>query len=128
MSVPVQQIVNKLSTILDIRYIYRSETGPTDHDKPLFIVIMEGNCSSLSQELSTMVGKIFQDETDSLYRLFSYGYAEQQLKDENLFFVVGCAWTHLIYQNSGVDMDVFHQYTTREETINRIRSDRKSVV
>lgn len=122
MSATVQQIINKLSTLLDIRYIYRPEIGPKDHDKPLFIVIMEGNCSSLSHELSSMVGKIFQDETDSLYRLFSYGYAQQQLKDENLFFVAGCSWTNLIHQNSVVDTDVFHRYAISEETITRIRS------
>lgn len=120
MSVTIQQIVSKLSTLLEIRYIYRSEIGFKGHHKSLFIIILEGNCSSLSQELSSMVGKIFQNETDSLYRLFSYEYALQQLKDENLFFVVGCKWTNLIYQNSGKDVDLFHQFRMEEETFHRI--------
>src|SRR5690606_29587895 len=105
---------------LDIRYIYRSEIGFKDHNKSLFIIIMEGDCSSLSHELSSMVGKIFQNETDSLYRLFSYGYARQQLQDENLFFVVGCKWTNLIYQNSRKDVDLFHQFRMDKEAFYRI--------
>src|SRR5690606_10624969 len=120
MSATIQQIVSKLSTLLDIRYIYKSEIGFKDHNKSLFIIIMEGDCSSLSHELSSMVDKIFQNETDSLYRLFSYGYAQQQLQDENLFFVVGCKWTNLIYQNSRKDVDLFHQFRMDKEVFYRI--------
>jgi len=68
-----------------------------------------------------MIGKIFQEETDFLYRVFPYGYAEQQLKDGNLFFVHGCAWSNLIYSGPSEEMDVFHGYGTDEKTLDNIR-------
>jgi HEPN domain-containing protein len=68
-----------------------------------------------------MVGKIFQDETDSLYRIFPYGYALQQLKDGNMFFVHGCDWSNLIYLNSKRDMDLFDQYKTDQRILNSIQ-------
>ena len=68
-----------------------------------------------------MIGKIFQEQTDFLYRVFPYGYAEQQLKDGNLFFVHGCAWSNLIYSGPSEEMDVFHGYGTDEKTLDNIR-------
>ena len=122
MSAIVQQIVNKLTALLEVQYIYRSEIVSGNRIISLFIVILEGNGSSLSLELSPMIGKIFQDETDSLYRIFPYGYALQQLKGGNLFFVHGCDWSNLVHLNSKRDIDLFDQYKTDERVLNGIRS------
>lgn len=123
MSDAVQQIVSKLSSLLEIRYIYLSKAGPKDHDRSLFIVIVKGNCPSMSHELSAMVAKIFQDETDFLYRIFPYEFALQQLREGKLFFAQGCAWSNLIYNRSDRDLDLFDHYKMDERTLNIIRSD-----
>ena len=55
-----------------------------------------------------MVAKIFQEETDYLYRIFSFEYAEEQLREGNLFFVHGCSWGKLIFHNTDDEVDIFH--------------------
>ncbi|MFD0834821.1 HEPN domain-containing protein [Mariniflexile aquimaris] len=77
----------------------------------------------MTKELSGMVAKIFQEETDFLYRIFSFEYAHQQLKEENLFFVHGCFWDNLIFQNSDVELDNFNEYYVTEKTLNNIQSN-----
>ncbi|MCX2681402.1 HEPN domain-containing protein [Galbibacter sp. EGI 63066] len=104
-----QETVSKLTTLLDVRYIYKSDIAFKDCDTSLIIVILEGNCSSLTQELSSMVAKIFQEETDFLYRIFSFEYARQQLKENNLFFIHGCSPAKLIYKSSGAESQLIDQ-------------------
>lgn len=116
-----QQIVSKLTSLLETRYIYRVQIGPENDNGALFIVILEGNGSSLSLELSPMIGKIFQEETNFLYRVFPYGYAEQQLKDGNLFFVHGCSWPNLIHSGPTEEMDLFHGYRADEKILDNIQ-------
>lgn len=117
-----EQLINKLITLLDIKYIYMSNSGFNGHSKSMLIVILEGTCSSLTKELSTVVTKIFQEETGFLYRIFSFEYAQQQLKEENLFFVHGCTWDKLIYQNSDAELNSFHEYHIPENTLSKIQS------
>lgn len=121
MSETMHQIVNKLTALLEIRYIYRQEIPIGGDTTYLFIVILEGTGSQLSQELSPMIGKIFQEETNSLYRVFPYGYAEQQMKDGNLFFVHGCAGSNLIYSGSTEEMDLFHGNRADQKTLDTIQ-------
>lgn len=117
-----EQIINKLKSLLEIKYVYESIVKSKDVFKPLLIVILKGNCSSLTKELSAMVAKIFQDETDFLYRIFSFEYAIQQLKEDNLFFVHGCAWENLIYQHPNEELDNFYEYRFSEQTLSTIHS------
>ncbi|WP_445735307.1 HEPN domain-containing protein [Mariniflexile sp.] len=116
------QIINKLKSLLEIKYIYETGTDKEGCFKPLLIVILKGNCSSLTNELSSMIAKIFQEETDFLYRIFSFGYAQQQLKEENLFFVHGCTWEKLIFHNSDTELESFHEYHITEKTLINIQS------
>ncbi|CAH8294184.1 HEPN domain-containing protein [Mariniflexile fucanivorans] len=118
----IEKVVNKLTTFLEVKYIYQSDIKFDDYNKSLLIVVLKGNCSSLTNELSTMVAKIFQEETDFLYRIFSFEYALQQLKEENLFFVYGCTWDKIIFQNTDLELDSFHEYNITEKTLNIIQS------
>ncbi|MHB1105399.1 MAG: HEPN domain-containing protein [Lutibacter sp.] len=117
-----EYVINKLTTILEVKYIYISDGGFEDNSKVLLIVILIENCSSLTKELSAMVAKIFQEETEFLYRIFSFEYAQQQLKDENLFFVHGCVWEKVIYHNPDAELDIFHEYQIPEKTLTNIQS------
>ena len=117
-----KQVINKLTTILEVKYIYKSNITLEDCVKPLLIVILEGNCTSLTKELSSMVAKIFQEETVFLYRVFSLDYALQQLKDENLFFVHGCIWEKVIFNNTDTELDSFHEYYIPKKTLMNIQS------
>ncbi|MFI1771278.1 HEPN domain-containing protein, partial [Flavobacteriaceae bacterium MEBiC06459] len=107
---------------MEIKYIYETRIEKEDTIKPILIIILKGKCSSLTQELSTMVSKIFQDETDFLYRIFSFEYAHQQLKEENLFFVHGCTWNKLVFHNTDDELDSFHEYHIPEKTLNNMQS------
>jgi HEPN domain-containing protein len=116
-----EQIIDRIKSLLEIKHVFKSiET--TANNQVLFIVILKVNCSSLTKELSSMVAKIFQEETDFLYRIFSFEYAQQQLMEENLFFVHGCTWDKLIYQNSDAALDSFHEYYIPKKTLGNIQS------
>ncbi|MCK0158939.1 hypothetical protein MWU65_17260 [Cellulophaga sp. F20128] len=118
-----EQLIIRLTTILEVKYIYCLDFGFQDYRKYLLIVILERNCSSLlANELSSMVAKIFQNETDFLYRIFSLEYAQQQLKGENLFFVHGCTWDKIIFQNSDAELDSFYECHIPEKTLSIIQS------
>ncbi|MBP0904037.1 HEPN domain-containing protein [Mariniflexile gromovii] len=118
----MEMVVNKLTTFLEVKYIYQSDLKFDDYNKSLLIVVLKGNSSSLTKELSSMVAKIFQEETDFLYRILSFEYAHQQLKEENLFFVHGCTGDKLIFQNSDTELDSFHEYYATEKTKKNIQS------
>ena len=122
MELSEQQIINKITSLLEVQYIYVSTTTENDFLKTMWIVILKGNCSSLTQELSSMVAKIFQDETDFLYRIFSFDYAQQQLKEESLFFVHGCTWDKLIFKASEAVWDSFHEYHISKNILSKVRS------
>src|SRR5690606_38693507 len=117
-----EQIINKLKSLLEIKYIYESIVKSKDVFKPLLIVILKGNCSSLTHELSSMVAKIFQNETDFLYRIFTFEYAHQQLREDNLFFVQGCAWEKMIYRQPDDELDIFQEYRISKKTLSYIQS------
>ena len=104
-----QNIISRLTVILEVKYIYKSILKTTGNNQLLFIVILKGKSSSLTQELSAMVAKIFQEETDFLYRIFSFEYAKQQLKEENLSFVHGCTWNKLVFHNPDDELDLGYQ-------------------
>lgn len=88
---------------MEVQYIFQSIAAYEDYSKIIWIVILKGNCSSLTHELSSMVAKIFQEETDFLYRIFSFEYARQQLKEDNLFFIHGCNPANLIYKSPNTE-------------------------
>ncbi|GGK16559.1 hypothetical protein GCM10007962_08600 [Yeosuana aromativorans] len=117
-----EQVINRLLALLEVKYIYKSNIEFEDYSKSLLIVILEDNCTSLTKELSSMVAKIFQNETDFLYRIFSCEYAQQQLNTGNLFFVNGCTWDNVIYHNQDVELDSFYEYQISEKTIANIQS------
>ncbi|MFI1770705.1 HEPN domain-containing protein, partial [Thalassobellus citreus] len=117
-----KHILNKLKSLLEIKYIYETRIEKEDSIKPILIIILKGKCSSLTQELSAMVAKIFQEETDFLYRIFSFEYAHQQLKEENLFFVHGCTWNKLVFHNPDDELDSFHEHHIPEKTLNNMQS------
>src|SRR5690606_33224776 len=100
------QIIDNLQSLLDIKYVYESIMEMDGSPKSLLIVILKGNCSSLTQELSSMVAKIFQEQTEYLYRIFSFEYAEKQLKEGNLFFAHGCTWEKQIVNNADTGIDI----------------------
>lgn len=118
-----EQIINKLKSLLEIKYIYELRIEKEGFFKPILTVILKENCRELTQELSSMVAKIFENETDYLYRIFSFKYAEQQLKDENLFFVNGCLWERVISLKSDVELDVFYKYQVDKKTLSRIEAN-----
>ncbi|CAH8293981.1 HEPN domain-containing protein [Mariniflexile fucanivorans] len=122
MELSEQQIINKITSLLEVQYIYLSTVTENDFLKTMRIVILKGNCSSLTQELSSMVAKIFQEQTDFLYRIFSFDYAQQQLKEENLFFVHGCTWDKLIFKASEAVWDSFHEYYISTSILSKVRS------
>ena len=113
------KIINKLKSLLEINYIYKSRIEENDSFKPLFIVILKGNCSSLTHKLSSMIAKIFQEETDFLYRIFSFEYARQQLKEDNLFFIRGCNPANLIYKSPNTENQIIDK-TTDTNALNKI--------
>ncbi|MGJ8548381.1 HEPN domain-containing protein [Winogradskyella wichelsiae] len=117
-----KHIIDKLKSLLEIRYVYKSKVEGGKYLKSLLIIILQGNCSSLTKELSAMVAKIFQEETEFLYRIFSFEYAHHQLKEENLFFVHGCSWEKQIFYNPNSELDNFHEYYATEKTLNQIQS------
>jgi HEPN domain-containing protein len=117
------QIIGKLKSLLEIKYVYESRVEKEGFSKPIIIVILKGNCAQLTKELSSMVAKILQDETDFLYRIFPFEYALQQLNDENLFFVHGCTWNKLVFHNpDNRELDSFHEYQILEKTLSNIQS------
>tara|TARA_R110000868_G_scaffold346999_1_gene608103 strand:- start:3135 stop:4301 length:1167 start_codon:yes stop_codon:yes gene_type:complete len=117
-----EQVINKLTTLLEVKYIFKSDIVFEDYNKSLIIIVLKGNCSSLTKELSAMIAKIIQEETDFLYRIFSFEYAQQQLKEENLFFVHGCTWDKVIFHTSIAELDSFYEYHIPEKTLSIIQS------
>ncbi len=111
------QIIDNLRSLLEIKYVYESMVKIEGTSKTLLVVILKGNCSSLTQELSSMVAKIFQEQTNYLYRIFSFVYAEKQLREGNLFFVNGCTWGKMIFKNADKEIDVFHRYSPEENIL-----------
>ncbi|QLE01490.1 HEPN domain-containing protein [Galbibacter sp. BG1] len=112
-----RHVIGKLTSILDVEFIYETK----DFTEFLFIIILKGNCSSLTQELSSMVAKIFQEKTDFLYRIFPFEYARQQLAEENLFFIYGCSPANLIYISPNVENQLIDR-AIDVNTFNRIES------
>lgn len=117
-----QRILTKLNTLLELSYVYQSFSETTDPNKPLLVIILNKNCNSLTQELSSMVSKIFESETDYLYRIFPYEYAVQQLKGENLFFVHNCSHDKLIFNDPDSELDSFCDHYISERTLKNIQS------
>ena len=117
-----QHIIDKITSLLEVRYIYRCETIEESYCKTIWLVVLKGNCSSLTQELSSMVAKIFQDGTDHLYRIYSFEYVEQQLKTMNLFFIHGCQPSKLIY-NSGQNDSGLKAPILDEKTLDGMQQD-----
>lgn len=115
-------ITLKLTSILDIKYIYKSRIQTDKTPTSLLIIILKGTCCSLTLELSSMVAKIFEHETDYLYRIFSFEYAQEQLNLGNLFFVHGCSWENVIFQNSDSGLDIFQEYYANKKTLNTIKA------
>ncbi|HUH46363.1 MAG TPA: HEPN domain-containing protein [Arenibacter sp.] len=115
-------IIDKLISLLETKYVYESKVGGEVFQRPVLIVILKGSCSSMTQELSSMVAKIFQEETDFLYRIFSFEYAEKKLREGNLFFVHGCAWDKIIFYNPDDREDVFWRYCAGADTLAHITS------
>lgn len=109
------QVINKLSSFLEVKYIYKSDIVFEDYGKSLLIIVLKENIPSLNQGLSSIVAKIFQEETDVLYRIFSFEYAQQQLSEANLFFIHGCHLSKLIYKSdetdTGLKVPVLHKDT-----------------
>ncbi|UGU15190.1 HEPN domain-containing protein [Sinomicrobium kalidii] len=103
MKLSSREIIDKITTLLEVQYIYFSTTEDEYHFKSIWIVILKGDRTALTSDLTSMVAKIFQEQTDYLYRIFSFEYAEQQLKDENLFFIHGCHPSKLIYSGPETD-------------------------
>src|SRR5690606_14286112 len=118
-----EQIINKLKSLLEIKYIYKSSVKTEGFDTFLLIIILKGNCSSLAQDLSAMVAKIFEEQTKFLYRIFSFEYAERQLKEANLFFVHGCTWNKLVFKDAHADSDCFGEFYVTEKTLSHIQKD-----
>ena len=116
-------ITLKLTSILDIKYIYKSSIQTDETPTSLLIIILKGTCCLLTLELSSMVAKIFEHETDYLYRIFSFDYAQEQLNHGNLFFVNGCSWENMIFQNSDSGLDIFQEYYADEKTLNIIEAN-----
>ncbi|MFI0430546.1 HEPN domain-containing protein [Mariniflexile sp. HMF6888] len=109
------QMIVQLKSLLEIKYVYKSKPEKDSGFKSLLIVILKENSPSITQELSSMVAKIFQEETDVLYRIFSFEYAQQQLRKANLFFIHGCHPSKLIYKSdntdAGLKVPVIHKDT-----------------
>ncbi len=120
-----EQVINKLTTLLDIKYIYQSDTGLAGSNQTLLIVVLSGSCSALTQKLSAMVAKICQEETAMLYRIFPLDYAEEQLIADNLFFVYHCSWDKLIYQSPQAEPDRFQEYQISQNTPNNLQTSFK---
>ncbi|MFI0429201.1 HEPN domain-containing protein [Mariniflexile sp. HMF6888] len=99
-----EQVINKLTTFLEVKYIYKLDIVFEDYGKSLLIIVLKETSPSLTQGLSSMVAKIFQEETDVLYRIFSFEHAQQQLREENLFFIHGCHPSKLIYKSDNTDI------------------------
>lgn len=122
MQTSIDQTVRKLTSFLEVRYIYQSSISVKNSEVTLLILILEGTCSSLTRELSSMVAKIFQEETNFLYRIFSFEYAERQLREKNLFFVHGCSWDKQVFQSSNGGSDIFFQYEITEKAVINMQS------
>ncbi|GAA3557743.1 HEPN domain-containing protein [Snuella lapsa] len=112
-----QGILTKLNTLLEVKHVFKSIIDNSENNRFVLIVILKGNCSSLTQELSSMVAKIFEHETDYLYRIFSFDYAQEQLNHGNLFFVHGCSRENMIFQNSDSGLDIFQEYYADKKTL-----------
>lgn len=119
------QIISKLVALLDLKYIYQSDTGLSGSNQPLLIVVLSGSCSALTQKLSAMVAKICQEETAMLYRIFPLDYAEEQLIADNLFFVYHCTWDNCIYQSPQAEPDRFQEYQIPKNTPNNLQTSFK---
>ncbi|MBC9798611.1 hypothetical protein, partial [Sinomicrobium weinanense] len=121
MKLSAQQIVNKLISLMEIRMIYRSEVHRGFYSKPVFIILLDSERTALSPELLTTVDKIFREETDSLYRVFSLEYTAEQLKEENLFFINGLREKKLIYRKPEIPGDPFPGKTINEALYSRVK-------
>ncbi|QLE00931.1 HEPN domain-containing protein [Galbibacter sp. BG1] len=116
-----QEVKDKLTSLLEVQYIFQSTAASEEYSRIIWIAILQSNCSSLTQELSSMVAKIFQQETDFLYRIFPFEYARQQLAEENLFFIHGFNPANLIYKSPNVENQLIDR-AIDVNTFNRIES------
>ncbi len=114
----IEQIIKKLTNLLEITYIFKTENAC----QPLMLIILNDKCTTLSQDLSSMVAKIIEDASVYHYRILSYEYAHQQLNDNNLFFVYSCQWEHCIYKDATAEVDVFFEYHLQPKTLSIIKA------
>lgn len=115
-------IIDKLKSLLEIKYVYISHPEKEEDLNPLLIIILKDHCNTLSSDLSSMVAKIFEDATAYHYRIFGYDYAMQQLNEHNLFFVYGCQWEHCIYKDAAAEVDAFMEYQIQPKTLGIIKA------
>jgi|GEM_PF-316942 len=118
----MEMVIQKLTTLLDVKYIYKSDVTFNEDSKPLLLILLKDHCGTLSNDLSSMVAKIFEDATAYHYRIFGYDYAKQQLHENNLFFVYGCQWEHCIYKDATAEVDVFFEYHIQPKTLNIVKA------
>ncbi|MGS2760994.1 HEPN domain-containing protein [Sinomicrobium sp. M5D2P9] len=116
MALPIRDITQKLVQLLEVQYIYQTDI----EEGSLLIILLRGRCSALTTELATTVGRIFQEETAYRYRIFDMDYAEEQLKDKNLFFIHGCLPHKLVYKATE-DAPGLLPYTVDEVVKNHLK-------
>jgi len=120
MIAPIQQTVSKLTSLLEIQYIYLLEIGEGSGSRSLFILLLGTSCPPLSKELSSNIDNIFQDMPNCLYRIFTFDYALGQLKGQNLFFVHGCARSNLVYSDPKLEADLFDHCDADELLLSKV--------
>lgn len=118
----IPQILSKLTLLPEVKLIYKL-TSDRNIDNRLFIILLDPNCSTKSEELSLILEDICEEDNDFLYRVFSFEYARQQLLEQNLFFVHGCLWTHLVYSSSTENIDLFYKYNVKPTQLDRMYLD-----
>lgn len=117
------QILSKLNSLPQVQLIYQLKLDRNTNRESLFIFILDKNCAIVPKELSLVLESIFSNETDCMYRVFTFEYVRQQLMEQNLFFVRAGLFGQRVYSTFKEGTDLFDQYGVTSEQLKLIHQD-----
>ncbi|MGS2761479.1 HEPN domain-containing protein [Sinomicrobium sp. M5D2P9] len=97
--ITIQEILAKITTLIDTQYIYASDTGEGEEVKKLILVLFPEEALPRQKDHSSIIAQILGDQEDFLLRLYTLQYTEKQIREGNLFFLRICQDANLVYKN-----------------------------
>lgn len=116
----LEKIIDQLSTMMDLCYVFESQLRSTESVIPLIIVLHQGSTTTVNQEMVSKMNAIFREARMYTFKVFPLDYAISLLKQHNLFFMQHCQIENLIYHVRDANLEQF-QVEINEVTFDLVR-------